>query len=141
MRKVKLSGSSAKGLSAVLAALSVAAVVVSVLYPWMEAGGRTARVWDTWVGFLDRPLGDLADLALAPLAALTVGFVLLLTGLAGKGGHTRLAGVVLLAAAPLYYVAVVQETRRDPTLEVGFWLVLLAAGLAFASGKAAPARG
>ncbi|HLE96612.1 MAG TPA: hypothetical protein VI997_04510 [Candidatus Thermoplasmatota archaeon] len=141
MRWTKLSGGQAKGMSAVLAALAVAAAVTAAIYPWMEVRGSGASVWSTWDQVMDRPVADLLSLAMLPVAALVVGFVLVLTGLAGKSRNTRVGAILLLAAAPLYYVGVIQEAGRHATIAAGFWLVLLAAGLAFAAAQTSPTRG
>lgn len=140
MGTFKLSAGATKGFSSVLAGLAVAACVTAAIYPWSTFGGSAASVWSTWDGFQSRPIKDLLTLALAPLGALVVGFVLVLSGLSGRGKHFPVAAFFLLAAAPLYYVGVVQESTADAEIGLGFWLVLLAAGLAFAAAKTGPSR-
>ena len=140
MGKIKLSASATKGFSSVLAGLAVAACVTAALYPWSVLGSSDANVWSTWDGFETRPLQDLLSLALAPLAALVIGFVLVLSGLSGRPKHLLVAAMFLLAAAPLYYVGVIQESSGAPEIGAGFWLVLVAAGLAFGAAKTGPSR-
>lgn len=140
MGTFKLSASATKGFSSVLAGLAVAACVTAAIYPWSTAGEDGTLVWSTWEGFESKPLKELLSLALAPLAALVIGFVLVLSGLSGRAKHLLLAAMFLLAAAPLYYVGVVQEAGDATELALGFWLVLVAAGLAFAASKTGPSR-
>src|SRR5688572_3000387 len=130
MGTFKLSAGATKGIGSVLAGLAVAACVTAAIYPWSTLGGASSSVWSTWDGFAQKPLRDLLSLALAPLAALVVGFVLVLSGLSGRGKHLLVAAVFLLAAAPLYYVGVMQESKANPDIGLGFWLVLVAAALA-----------
>lgn len=141
MGTFKLSAGATKGFSSVLAGLAVAACVTAAIYPWAHLGGSDASVWSTWDGVQTKPIQDLLSLAFAPLAALVIGFVLVLTGLSGRTKHLLVAACFLLAAAPLYYVGVVQEAKGDADVALGFWLVLVAAGLAFGAAKAGPSRG